>query len=227
MGTDINAAIEFKGQSGKWKAVLLPNPWHGSKLTARQSINRNYNLFAILGNVRNDSWFAGISAETGFVPMSDNRGIPEDVSEETQAILSGDHSATFVTLEEVLKYGWTRTTKHRGWVNGPRLEEYNQLKSWKKWPTGWSRDVSGPNVKHVSLQELEDEIAKIIDGEADYCIGVEKVKETLSNTYCLLEWETNYAECAKQFWETIFPVMLKFGNQYGYENVRLVMDFDS
>lgn len=44
-------------------------------------IGRNYDLFAILADVRNGRGFAGIVTGTGFDPISDPKGLPDDCSE--------------------------------------------------------------------------------------------------------------------------------------------------
>lgn len=54
---------------------------NGTKLTHPQFFkDRNYDVFAILGNVRNGYGFAGTPTSTGFEPISDCRGLPEDLS---------------------------------------------------------------------------------------------------------------------------------------------------
>ena len=60
MGCDIHFHIEVK-VNGSWEHYGSPD------------INREYNVFAILGNVR--------GGEHGtFIPVSDHRGIPEDAT---------------------------------------------------------------------------------------------------------------------------------------------------
>jgi hypothetical protein len=53
----------------------------GTLVTHPQFLNgRGYDVFAILGNVRNGTGFAGVKTSSGFVPISDGRGIPDDLS---------------------------------------------------------------------------------------------------------------------------------------------------
>ncbi|WP_206689631.1 hypothetical protein, partial [Streptococcus pseudopneumoniae] len=40
--------------------------------------NRNYDLFGIIGNVRNGTGFAGVVLGTGWPSIADHRGLPED-----------------------------------------------------------------------------------------------------------------------------------------------------
>lgn len=44
--------------------------------------DRSYDVFAIVGNVRNGRGFAGVPTGTGFVALQSNRGVPEDLSDE-------------------------------------------------------------------------------------------------------------------------------------------------
>lgn len=124
MGCDIHPAIEFR-QDGQWKALLFPNKNFGKEwneepeLVADLDILRDYDLFAILGNVRNvrNGRSAAMNTGDGFDPMSDGRGVPEDATPETLKALSDEHSATWVSLTEILSYDWTRSTVSRGVVD--------------------------------------------------------------------------------------------------------------
>lgn len=68
--------------------------------------NRNYDLFAILADVRNGE---------GFNPIAPPRGVPEDCCEEYRAAVerwSGDgHSHSFFTVAELMAYDWTQCTR--------------------------------------------------------------------------------------------------------------------
>lgn len=110
-------------------------------------IGRNYDLFAILANVRNGSGFAGCDTGDGFRPIMMPRGVPRDASLLTmedytvevnpsdgfhtreklqqwvddgiskwigKSKVSGPdwHSASYLTLRELLDYDWEQTAKH-------------------------------------------------------------------------------------------------------------------
>jgi hypothetical protein len=62
--------------------------------------DRNYLIFAVLANVRN--WHNEIE------PISIPRGIPEDISAESLLRLSNEHSASWLSLEEVYLYDWDK-----------------------------------------------------------------------------------------------------------------------
>lgn len=73
MGTDIHPIVQVR-REGVWENVKIPEDGrYGNILDGR-----HYDLFAILGNVRNGYGFAGVVTGSGFVPISDCRGIPED-----------------------------------------------------------------------------------------------------------------------------------------------------
>jgi len=73
MGTDIHPIVQVR-REGTWQNVTIPEDGrYGNILDGRW-----YDLFAILGNVRNGRGFAGVVTGSGFVPISDCRGIPED-----------------------------------------------------------------------------------------------------------------------------------------------------
>lgn len=237
MGCDIHPAMEYK-KDDKWTAVMFPNRWYGKyddepKETARVDISRDYDLFAILGNVRNGSGFAGIDTGDGFVPMTNGpdgpeREVPEDISDEARAALSDEHSPTWVTLAEILAYDWNRETKKRGWVDAVTFADWDWMKDIQAAPDNWSGGILGGSVRHISAREMKrrvDEIRKDRHGRDE--AFVKEVKRQMPDTYCLIEWTESYSSAASQLWTKVLPMMLNLGREYGHENVRLVMDFDS
>lgn len=169
---------------------------------------RNYDVFAMLANVRNGRGFAGCDTGDGFVPISEPRGLPDDVTPEVRAESDkwgGDgHSHSWLTLAELLAYDWNQTTRHRGWVDA---DEYKAFKEDGR-PKSWCGGVSGSAVRHVSHQEMEQRIA---DGGAAHC-------------YTLVEWEESYAVSAAAFLEKTIPALRELGAP---EDVRLVFWFDN
>jgi len=235
MGCDIHPAIEYRTNTPEgvsaWIAVTVPNPYFGKyedepETRSALDIDRDYDLFAILGNVRNGRGFAGCDMGDGFIPMSDGRGVPEDISDEARSALSDEHSATWVTLSEILAYDWTRTTKSRGWING---EEFASWQGRKAEPRNYCGGISGTGIDHVSQVEMQrnfDEAVKDKRG-LEYREAVEVFNTRYARTYSHVEWETGYPKAATQLWTRILPTMLKLGTLHGHDNVRLVMDFDS
>ena len=219
MGCDIHPAIEFREAKGKpWQAVMQKNPNHGKwegeeAMTASLDIWRDYNLFAILGNVRNGRGVAGIRTGGGYEPMSDNRGIPDDISPEAKGALSDEHSATWVTLREILFYDWQRVTTHEGVVDSTTFQRWDRMKEWQPRPDSHCGGVFGGRSKIVSNEEMR--------------AAIERTDPELPYLNTRVEWQESYAEGGKKLWTDVLPQMLAFGKQVGYDNVRLVMDFDS
>jgi hypothetical protein len=227
MGCDIHAVIEYKNGDG-WQALKVANRLFGKyddepAETASLDINRNYDLFAILGNVRHGYGVAGINTGDGFVPMSDGRGFPDDMSVDANAAVSHEHSATWVTLPEILSYDWTRSTKKRGVVSAREFEKWDRYKGE---PDSYCGEIAGPNIQHVTPEKMHA-LVKAAIGNKVRADEITEALELLKNTYCTIEWETTYANAARQLWTAVLPHMLKLGSQYGHDNVRLVMDFDS
>ena len=232
MGTDIHAGIEYKDATG-WHAVTSPNKYYGKypgepKESARLDLDRNYDLFAILADVRNGSGFAGIKTGDGFEIISKPKGLPEDADPVTlETACTGDHSDTWITLQEILDFDWTRTTRHTGVVDATQFEKWDRMKEYIPGPASYAGDVSGSKIKHISNEEMRAHIQDVFGGnrygqERNACLS-----KLDNNLVTRLEWESGYTETTTQVWEKILPTMLKLGKEYGYNNVRLVMNFDS
>lgn len=90
MGCDINAVIETR-RIVDWSDTF--QPW---RIADEPEINRSYELFAFLADVRNDD---------GILPIAEPKGVPEDTSEVTSAWIeyngSDGHSHSWLTLAEL------------------------------------------------------------------------------------------------------------------------------
>jgi hypothetical protein len=75
---------------------------------------RNYDLFAILADVRNGRGFAGSYTGEGFNPIADTKGVPDDMSDvlkEAYEYWEGDgHSHSWFTVKELTEYDWEQKT---------------------------------------------------------------------------------------------------------------------
>jgi hypothetical protein len=176
--------------------------------------NRNYDVFAILADVRNGHGFAGVETGDGFNSISSMRGLPDDPSEDVEQELNEDrdlHSVTYVTLRELVDYDWNQTTKHYGTVSE---EEY---KTWKEngKPSGWCGGVSGGMVVHLTNEQMEDLIAGHL------------VREEGKNYYTRVSWEETYAESASDFYPHCVEELKKLSEKTDLSDVRIVMGFDS
>lgn len=71
---------------------------------------RNYNLFAILANLRNGRGFAGVLTGEPTVPIDAPRGVPDDASlayrNEVDNWGTDGHSHSWFSLHELLAYDW-------------------------------------------------------------------------------------------------------------------------
>lgn len=230
MGCDIHAGIEYF-DGNKWVAHLMPNKYFGKlddepELSAKLDLGRNYDMFAILGNVRNGTGFAGCLTGTQFVPITDNRGTPEDVSPEVRAVLSDEHSPTWLTLKELLEYDWSARHTSYGVIDAKTFEKWDRVREWNPQPDSWCGDVSGYGIKHISEVEMRQHIQKTLEEHAELPYH-ERLNFLNEKIYTRISWAQNCATEATAIWTKILPIMLNYGKQYGYDNVRMVMDFDS
>lgn len=170
---------------------------------------RNYNLFAILANVRNGYGVAGVSTGSGWKnSIAPNRGLPEgEVAERSdEEVWLGDHSFTWMTLQELLNYDWT----------GNKSTLYGVVELDKfvpgKIPTNYCGFVFGHNT--VTIEESE------VDGY---------VYKEGTKVYVRQKWERTAAEAAGYFYETVIPNLKRLANEQNlsYHELRLLMGFDS
>lgn len=176
--------------------------------------NRNYNVFAVLANVRNGYGFAGVMTGRGFNVIAEPRGLPEDLSYELEAHLANrvEHTPTWLNLREVEEFDWSQTTYLCGVVNA------REYLNWKKTgqPNSWGGGISGPGIEHVSNEEMDKFIA---DGGE-----IPKASDWMTaKVYTRVEWEVTYEESCSDFLEA----MKKLRAEYPKDNLRLVFYFDS
>jgi hypothetical protein len=218
MGTDIHFYVEKK-VNGKWVTAdrwIDEEDWDGDNKIKFKRVryedsfyhDRNYDLFAILADVRNGYGFAGCVTGRGFTPISPPKGLPKDVSKEVQSESdrwNGDgHSHSWFTIAELDKYKWDQETIHSGVVN------YIDFLTWKEkgTPNSWCGGVSGPNLRHVGHEEMEQAIKK----------------NNAHNLYTRVEWKESYRDCAKQFLDEVMPKLRALGKPNA---VRIVFWFDN
>ena len=239
MGCDIHFYVEKRNaESGKWELVdeLVregegDESWVSTDYHKSFYNGRNYNLFAILADVRNGRGFAGIKTGEGFNPISDPRGVPEDASEGYKELVEcwdGDgHSHSFHTIRQLLDYDWTQATQLQGWTN---LAEWERWSEWNRkqghGPRSYCGGVSGPNIKHVEPEEM-DELVKRFDA-----LESRDLRETFlaehGSTYALAKWTEPYYRAADNFLSSALPRLLALaGGTSGLDDVRCVFFFDN
>lgn len=265
MGCDIHLFVEARQPGGPWKLqrVTVPCSWcKGTKVnppTSRQPgeqcwfcrrhpglevgyDHRNYDVFAILANVRNGRAFGGCATGGGFISIDDPRGFPGDMSDDLKRIVSksdedddswerlkseygsgwiGDHSFSHISLAELLAYNWEQVATQVGWVD---LETF---RAWDAkgggWPEGWCGDIMGPRIKKISNQEMR---ALIAGGRIE---KNEPCDPNATAHYTQVRWTDTYAKCAGDFHDKFIPALVGLGAALGVEpeNVRIVFGFDS
>lgn len=176
---------------------------------------RNYDLFAMLADVRNGYGFAGMDTGDGFKPISQPKGIPDQSSSAYEKLVDmwdGDgHSHSYLTLKELLEYDWKgQTTKKRGWVSPSEFETYTEQGK----PDSWSGMVRGGGVIHVSNAEMNE----IING------NFPKVPNKMY--YTQIEWEISYYDHASYFVDNLHLLQELSEDGIG-EDVRIVFFFDN
>lgn len=134
MGCDIHMFVEKK-VNNKWEKLSKKFKYRHYDPTRENKIDedgyewnpeftdspysdRNYDLFAILADVRNGRGFAGCYTGEGFNPISEPKGLPKDASNEVKLEFfdwgSDAHSASFFTIKELKDYDWSQQTITHG-----------------------------------------------------------------------------------------------------------------
>jgi hypothetical protein len=242
MGCDIHLYVERR-TNGKWESAdkWTPDKYSDEPYGRKPMVvdyddsfynGRNYNLFAILADVRNGVGFAGVKTGAGFVPISDPRGLPTDVTSRIKEISDewgcDGHSHSHVTLAELLEYDWTQNTIISGWVDAFTFWKWTQYKRRQgEAPESWCGAVSGRGVKHITCTEMENALSELKPELAKASIdGGERIinERGLGQTYCEFQIEQPYYRCCRQFWSDVIPRLLRLGKP---SDVRLVYWFDN
>lgn len=150
MGTDIHGGFIKLNKDGT-KQPIKTN-WE---------MDRDYTLFAILAGVRNGYGFAGCYRHEPVAPIAEGRGLPawlsvcEDDNEspdvynkwekDTLGDWIGDHSYTYMTLDEILSWeGWKEHILRGGVVD---IDHYKETVATKVEPKHWCGDIVGDRIK--------------------------------------------------------------------------------
>lgn len=236
MGTDIHMRAEIK-RNGQWEAVgeVFENPYYkadkplndwNKPLTAEPYGDRNYGLFAMLANVRNGYGFAGVVTGTGYAPIAEPRGLPEDMSPEVAEWMdSYDHTPSYLTLAELESYDWNQVTTRCGEVGRAGYMEWKENGR----PSAWCGGSSGPKVYHVDHAAMDAIIAQLgvperkhafDDGEQGWAGGSGAYRTTV-------EWQESYADVAGSFLTDTLPKLRELAAADGVTDLRIVFYFDS
>lgn len=239
MGCDIHLYVERLNDDLQWEFVPAPadakyGEWFG---------DRNYNLFAMLADVRNGRGFGGVDTGNRVEPISAPRGIPADASarykqeagydpccEEYRASdwerhkegcneINGwgddGHSHSWFTARELHDVNWDQPITHRGVVTPT---QYRVLKE-KGSPDAWSANVWGGNIQHVSNNEMETLIST-------GAVKTDDTKWGSSTHYTQVEWTTTWRDAAGDNWFD-FGKQLNALTRDDGRDVRIVFFFDN
>lgn len=178
---------------------------------------RNYDLFAILANVRNGRGFAGVITGEGFKPIAYPRGVPADASPEYQQYVEewgvDGHSHSYLTLRELLEYDWhgQKTIKY-GIVSEQEYLEF--LKTGK--PNSYCGDIYGQDIVVVSPAFM------------DRILKDDSPRDPEKRYYVRISWEVTYYEAAKVFVDECISALKQLvEDNLTYDDVRIVFFFDN
>lgn len=197
----------------EWEKVRGP---YEERRTNPFVLGRNYNLFAILADVRNGRGFAGVKTGEGFNVIVEPRGIPVDASADylwEAEYQDGDgHSHSWLTLRELTGFDWEQTTALSGWVGPYGYREFKEKGS----PSSWCGLVSGRDIKLISNEEMDT-----------YIQNTEPSKDKddfQARVYTHVEWGVSYRECAGKFLKETLPALQQLGDP---DDVRICFFFDN
>lgn len=166
MGCDIHSICEVQDGAGVWAPIRRGGYRRGYRVAGLFGSSvwnpyhfRNYDVFAILADVRNGSDFAGVIAGGGFIPIDKPRGVPSDASRYWHNTVghwgSNGHSHSYFTLRELNNYDYARVIFKRGVVGGV---EYARFKKEGR-PNSYSAGVFGGGTIIVSNEEMDKVLA--------------------------------------------------------------------
>jgi len=212
---------EVQDEQGNWQKVgkVFPNPYYREGVENKTYEDepgyesnpthnsepygeRNYDLFAMLADVRNGRGFAGVKTGDGFNPIADPKGIPEDASDEAKDFMDsygGDgHSHSYFTLAELKSYDWDQISIKQGVIP---LGQYNALKGTGKGPESWCGMIGGPDILVSEPEEI-----------------------TAATTHVFYRWAIKYRDHAENFLSKTIPALESLGEP---EKVRILFFFDN
>lgn len=240
MGCDIHFYVEKK-INGQW---VSQDTWTREDADESDSYltvpygqayysGRNYDLFAILADVRNGRGFAGIKTGEGFTPIAEPKGVPEDASAEVKEIVArweGDgHSHSHLTLKELLEFDWTQTTRQEGWVELSTWASWKAYNKFDEGPREYCSSVGGGSIRHLDEQDAFELFS--VNGKNFETLDWEtrqKVFKENKGVYVHTSWNQSYHSCAETFWSKTIPMLLKLaGSLEAADDVRAVFFFDN
>ena len=227
MGCDIHIAIQRKETDGWREITYQDEPYDFQKekgVTIRPGIpvapagfhDRNYDLFGILADVRNGSGFAGVTTGEGWPSIAPGRGWPEGFNEESGGACPnypedgprymGDHSFTWVGLDELKAFNWDGIgTTLYGVVSAAQYE--NMMPGEK--PTAWCGGVSGKDVQ--------------VYDRPGY-LEAKRMNRLAKDSYVRIAWQESARSATGDWPGTVIPWLEQLAEG---KPLRLIIGFDS
>lgn len=229
MGTDIHFFVESRVDANSpWRSADEWTNDRGYRHVVMPFYDgRNYDLFAILADVRNGTAFAGVKTGSRLVPMHEPRGWPLDISDEV-AEEDVDHTPSWCSLREIMEYDWTRVQAKTGLAN---------IREWARWmtmgePEDYCGGVSGPGVREISAGEVARHMEALGAETAWQFFHHEAERQKLAKSighaerdiYIRLNWSCPYYHSTMTFLGETVPRLWRLGAP---DNVRCLYYFDS
>lgn len=224
MGTDIHSMVEIY-KDGKWFHItgFISDMYNENcslnvfnsesyKNASTPLDGRNYDLFALLANIRNGFGFAGVDTGDAIEPISYPKGLPEDASSVVKEKFEDDcdlHSHSYLTLQELKSVETNQIKIQRGFITAKQYEEFLNTEEIHS----CCGDVSGRNIikvpKEVAIETQEK--------NPDYQV------------YCQVEWKETIDEFGSILINHVIPELEKKAEEYNlFDNeIRLVFCFDN
>lgn len=179
--------------------------------------DRNYTVFSVLADVRNDGYVTPICQPRG---LPDDRHVllrkDEDCPEEGEQDYDyGDHSHSWLTLAELRAYDWKQIVRDEGFLDAESFAAWDKAGGI---PKSWCSSVGGGSVEHVTNSRMREYIA---DGMKDHPL-IESIAGKRSY-YTLCQWSAPLSEYCKRF----IAFMETLGGLGAPKDVRIIFGFDS
>ena len=177
--------------------------------------DRNYAVFALLADVRNDY---------GIHPIQADRGLPDGVSREAVAKLSNEHSQGWVDLSELLDYGYDQELLTKGLLEEKAFLALCGGKVPDTWDTGLWSVTTTTDLNPLQYSALYESPIDLLQGNAK-----PGPNYTPSDNYRIrAQWTRPLRPVVSTVPDLWVPYLEKLIPKGGTtDDVRVVFDFDS
>lgn len=155
MGTDIHMHVEYKDRDGKWECGDYFRLKNDRYWVVEFLGDRNYDLFAVLANVRN-------YGNTEYI--DDPRGLPDDASELVREFYENweddAHSCSFLTLRELIDFNSEGHPLKRSGMISPEAQKQLDLGII---PDSWCQDTNVEGWERREWEEDNDVLVRLIE----------------------------------------------------------------